>query len=315
MAQEKPYRHAFPAARIGVMIAAAIARGGVPSAESSAYPQTDTTVTLPPHDAHRLAGYFTPPYPSGPIPPAVASALEAGAPPQANRECAALASGWSSDAGRTAHVSVKVLGISGTGVWIAYRCASASPQLERYYSDRVAILTAGRKSIRFIGVGAPHDSPRTLYHAGFDKAIKLEGATAAAAFLIYANADAGRIAGAEDRYVLIADRAAGARAVLALTIERHAGGVGRMWGDEGDDYHATLRFDHTVAGNVTAVTAYFREVAAGGASRPGMARCRWNPVVFSFEQMTSAVLPPSAPSSGPGTSKVLPPVPSNRLAH
>jgi hypothetical protein len=281
------------------------------AAATGAYLQSDATVTLAPREAHRLALYFTPPYPSGPAPAPVANALAAGASPQMRHECAALVARFASGAGGTSRVSVTILGIGGSAVWLAYRCASDAPQLERYYSERVAVLSARRGALRFVALGQPHDSAATLYHAGFDKELKLESATAAGAFLIFATRDAPG-ATIEDRYVVIADRPAGARVVLSIAIERHGGARG------GAGYHATLRFDHTIAGDVTGVTAYSRETAGVGAPRFAVARYRWEPAAFAFERQAREIAPGGeSPESAPNEQlpRVLPPVPGYPLAN
>jgi len=275
----------------------AILACGVSAAATAtgAFPQSDATVMLAPRDAHRLAVYFAPPYSPGPPPAPVVNALAVGASPQMRHECAALIARFAHGAGGTSRVTVTILGIGGSAVWLAYRCASDTPQLEPYYSERVAILSARRGAIRFVGLGQPHDSPATRYHAGFDKVLKIEGATAAGAFLIFATRDAPG-AMVEDRYVVIADRPAGARVVLSLAIERHGGAraadAPASAARGGAGYHATLLFDHTIAGDVTGVTAYSRATTGVGAPRFAVARYRWDPAAFSFQRATPEALPP-----------------------
>jgi hypothetical protein len=92
---------------------------------------------------------------------------------------------------------------------------------------------------------------------------------------------------AENRLVVIANSATTTKPVLSLITARKRPGA--QIGDTAngdasdvDEYRAGLRYEHDLAGYLTAVGVYYRDAPPGARSRFGVVRYVWNPATLTF---------------------------------
>jgi hypothetical protein len=290
------------------------------------FAQSDQTVAPAPADAHTLASYFSPPYHSGPLPPAITAMLARGAPAEIHTGCAATVASWGRGARGASLVSVRILAAANGSVWLAYRCGSGNagadhmPQSEALYTERLALFNSARHTIQFFGLAASGDTSAALYHVGLAETMKLRGADNSAAFVVFAISSTlqggSTPARLENRLVVIANSATTAKLALAVVTARNRPSARKneVEGDSAIDnaeYRAALRFDHDPSGHLTAVNVYYREAPSGGLSHFGVARYVWYPATFRF-----ATAAPILASPMPQHPIRLPPVPGyNPLAN
>ena len=289
--------------------------------------QSNQVVAPAPADARRLSTYFSPPYQAGPLPPAVEEILLRNAPADLRAQCATMVASWGATARGSSRVSLRILGVADGSAWVTYRCGSRLPQFDGNYSERLAAFNSTRGTIQFLDLKANEDTAATLYHVGLAATLKLHGAENSASFVVFAvsfnpargstsreasaaapqrDASAQDSAGrdhagydgpAENRLVVIANSAGATKPVLSLVTARKRPGA--RIGDTADgnasdvdEYRAGLRYEHDLAGYLTAVGAYYRDAPPGAHPRFGVVRYVWNPATLTFAP-AKPIPPPS----------------------
>jgi hypothetical protein len=284
--------------------------------------QSDQTVVLPSRDSHKLAGYFTPPYRPGPMPPQVNEILLRNAPSELRMACAAMVNSWGPRARGSERVTVRILALTNGSAWTTYRCDSRLPQFANIYSERLAAFSAARGTIQFIDLAAADDTRATLYHVGLAETLKLLGADNSASFEVFAvnsnplagaqyEASPSEFSGAstprvssENRLVIVANSASETKVALMLVTARVRPGANSRETSSADsaEYRAQARFDHDVAGHLTFVSVYHRDSPPGARPHFGLTRYAWDTATMTFVPAKPVRLPPVAP-------RRLPPVP------
>jgi hypothetical protein len=281
------------------------------------FAQSSQTVTMAPPEAHRLAGYFTPPFHPGPMPSVVSDILLRSASAELHDACAAMVDSWGGAARGSARVTMKILGVTAGNAWIAYRCDSRVPRFANDYSERLASFSASRGTIQFIDLVTPTDNAATFYHVSLASMVKLAGAENSAAFEVFAfntnplDTDANHAAQnrtSENRFVVIANSPTTTKIALTLVTAReqpdrknHRAGVEGLAAN-GEDYRAAIHFDHDLRGHLTAVNAYHHDRPSGARSSYGTSRYEWDEASLTFASAVPFAIPK-------GRGKRLPPVP------
>lgn len=289
-------------------VAIVLAIAAFPIAQSGAamvnLPQSNQAVTPSPADSRRLVKNFTPPYRSGPLPPAVNEILLRNAPPELRRACAAMVDSWGADTRGSARVTVRILAVAGGNAWVAYRCDSRSQRYEDQYSERLATFSAKRGAIQFIDLAAPDDTRATLYHVGLANTVKLLGTENSAAFEVFAvnsvprDRDANRDRMVENRYVIVANSATSTNIALSLVTRRVRPGANDPTATGNTDEarnvqaQAGLRFGHDLAGHLTSVNVYHQDRSPDAESHYGLTHYEWNRATLTFELAAPVTLPP-----------------------
>jgi hypothetical protein len=294
--------------------------------------QSDRTIVMPPGDSHKLAGYFTPPYRPGPMPPQVNEILLRNAPSELRTACAAMVDSWGPRARGSERVTVRILALANGSAWTTYRCDSRLPQFANIYSERLAVFSAARGTIQFIDLAAAEDTRTTLYHVGLAETLKLLGADNSASFEVFA-VNSNPLAGAtnysspgqltgdsgsskprvssENRLVIVANSASATTIALTLVTARVGPGADSRETSPGDsaEYRAQTRFDHDRAGHLTFVSVYHRDSPPGARPHFGLTRYTWDAATLTFVPAKPVRLQPVKP-------RRLPPVPhSGQLAN
>ena len=280
--------------------------------------QSDQTIVLPPGDSHKLAGYFTPPYRPGPMPPQVNEILLRNAPEELRTACAGMVDSWGSRARGSDRVTVWILALANGSAWTTYRCDSRLPQFANIYSERLALFSATRGTIQFIDLAAADDTRATLYHVGLAETLKLLGADNSASFEVFAvnlnplagsanysstsrlTADSGasnpRVS-SENRLAIVANSASATKVALMLVTARVRPGVNNRETSPADsaEYRAQPRFDHDLAGHLTFVSVYHRDSPPGARPHFGLTRYAWDAATLTFVPAKPVPLPPVKP--------------------
>jgi hypothetical protein len=282
--------------------------------------QSDQTIVLPSGDSHKLAGYFTPPYRPGPMPPQVNEILLRNAPSELRTACAAMVDSWGPRARGSERVTVRILALANGSAWTTYRCDSRLPQFANIYSERLAAFSAARGTIQFIDLAAAEDTRATLYHVGLAETLKLLGADNSASFEVFA-VNSNPLAGARDysspgqltgdsdtskphvssenRLVIVANSASATKIALTLVTARVGPSANNRETSPEDsaEYRAQARFDHDVAGHLTFVSVYHRDSPPGARPHFGLTRYAWDAATLTFIPVKPRRLPP-APQDG-----------------
>jgi hypothetical protein len=271
--------------------------------------QSDQVITPVPADARRLATYFSPPYHTGPIPPAIKEILLRNTPPEFRAGCAAMVDSLGNAARGSSRVSIRILAVAESSAWLGWRCDSRVGRFDSAYSEQLAIFSASRATIQFFDLKAPQDTGVTFYHVSFAETLKLRNAGGSAAFELFAVGPGVPATGlsrkAENRFVVIADSATAAKMALALVTARErpgapsGGTAGGSTLNSDDEYRAAMRFEHDLTGNVTAINVFYRDQAVVPRPRFGNLRYVWNPAAFAFTEAAPIRLPPVGRKPGP----------------
>jgi hypothetical protein len=294
------------------IVLAALAPGTRAVAATVNLAQSSQIVAPAPADARRLSTYFSPPYQAGPLPPAVEEILLRDAPADLRAQCATMVASWGATARGSSRISLRVLGVAGGSAWVAYRCDSRLPEYDGNYSERLAAFNSARGTIQFLDLKANEDTAATLYHVGLAATLKLHGAENSAAFVVFAvsfnpargspSHDAAEPSSqdgpaaqdhaasngpAENRLVVIANSATITKPVLSMVTARKRPGarIGETANGNAsdmDEYRAGLRYEHDLAGYLTAVSAFYRDAPPGARPRFGGVRYVWNPATLTF---------------------------------
>ncbi len=294
----KPILSSLPPVLGATVLLAVLSLGASAGAATVKLVQFDGVVKPAPADARRLAGYFSPPYKSGPPPSVIGEMLIRNAPAKLRAGCAAAVDSWGAGAHGSSRVTVRILAMVNGTAWFAYRCASHEARFAGDYTEQLAGFNTARKQIEFLKLSTPDDRGDTLYHVGYSQTVKLHGAENSAAFQVFAvTAKLGdgesRTAGAspgqnraerygasENRFVIVANSAPASKVVLSLVTARHRPdaanrNVAAVGGASGE-YHAALQYEHDLTGHLTAVVVYARGSTAGGQPRFTVTRFAWN---------------------------------------
>ncbi len=300
---------------LAIVLASAISCARAAVAALANFSQSNQAIAPGPTDLRRLAAYFTPPYPPGPLPPQVSEILLRSAPAELRTACAVVVDSWGPAARGSARVTLRMLAVVSGNAWVAYRCDSADSRFASDYGERLAAFNAARGTIQFLDLAAPEDTRATLYHVGLANTFKLLGAEDSAAFEVFAvdsNPSKPNTAGAaparasENRFVIVANSGSATRVALMLVTARmRPGAINRdiSLGDS-SEYRAKPRFDHDLAGHVTFVSVYHRDSSIGTRPHFGVTRYAWNPASLAFSAVKPEPLAPVKPHR-------LPPVPGS----
>jgi len=284
------------------LLIASLVPAALPAQSRVNLPQLRQVVTVPKEAVAAIrAGLAAPEPPSNELSPAVEAHL-LGATPQNFREaCGAMIEHWGEIARGSAEWHVRILHQENDLNWLAFRCRSRTLEYSDFHDERPALLKLDSGRLEFFPLAKDAASDSTLYHLEFSQVVPLDGARGVA-FKVSEPAENPCCDGPESRsgetWRIFADTARGVAELLSIVTARDDSS--HSDDPEIDDettYRAELQLERDRNGQVTTVTATFREETTEFSGefeeapprivgkRTGTLRYRWNPAVQRFDEV------------------------------
>ena len=264
-------------------------------------PQVRTTIRLNDEAAKSAREYFSTPSADKRIPDALQLGLLQSLPADFLRACTSMVKSWGSEAAGTETWHVGVLSQQGQRAWLSFRCASAAGNLGDYSDERLGLLRLDTGKLELIPLGGNAANDSTLYHVGFAEDLPL-GQLEVQVFRVTSTSDnpccGGTDTHSEERLVGFVDSPGGIVQSLSVVTER----TDTSHSDDPQEdaetfYNADVQFERNPSGQVTGVTATFRETKnrityENGpperqqvSTKSGTLRYRWDPQTLKFDEV------------------------------
>jgi hypothetical protein len=177
--------------------------------------------------------------------------------------CTSMIESWGEIARGTDEWRVRVLVRQADQVWLSFQCASSSPEYQKDYDERLAMLRLATGKLEFVPLGMEAENDSTLYHLEFSELVTLEGVQAIA-LKVAEPAGNPCCDGPESRsgetWRIFADSPLGVVELLSLTTARDdSSHSDDPEVDTETTYRAQITLNRDAQNQVTAVSDTFRE--------------------------------------------------------
>jgi hypothetical protein len=215
--------------------------------------------------------------------------------------CPLMIENWGDIARGTDEWRVRVLAHHADQVWLSFRCASRSPQYEKDYDERLALLRLATGKLEFVPLGSDTENDSTLYHTEFSEFLRLEGVQAVVLKVIEPAGNPccdGPESRSGETWRIFADSPHGVVELLSVTTARDDSSHNdEPEVDSETTYRAQITLNRNAENQVTAVAATFRaeikDITYEGekanartvSEHSGTLRYRWLPASMRFEEI------------------------------
>jgi len=265
-------------------------------------PQSKQVTTLPGNLVGSIRASLEP---SPNLPEVLAAPIQAdlmrALPQDFRAACRLMIENWGDIARGTDEWRVRVIAHQADQVWLSFRCASRSPQYDKDYDERLALLRLATGKLVFVPLGSDIENDSTLYYIELSEFLRPEGVQAV---VLKVTEPAGNPCcdGPESRsgetWRIFADSPHGVVELLSVTTARDDSSHNdEPEVDSETTYRAQITLNRNAENQVTAVAATFREeikdITCEGekanartvSEHSGTLRYRWLPASMHFEEI------------------------------